>query len=354
MKYLTMLFLFICEFTNGQIPGMPRLVRKETKPLVYTISYSFDLGFSRATIKAQVINTGNSPIVKSGVLWSTGIPTYDQYSGRTEDGAINGDPYQATFTSLPTDIAINFRVYAITSAGEYVYGQTLYTPVKILQSPVSSRKWMARNLGATADPIVVDGGPVDADTASYGYLYQWGRGNDGHQIVRPYRNIVPDANGKPGNGTTAFSQAVTGSYANYSNIPETNKNKYISNAGQTNWLTNNITAWDENNERNPCPDGFRVPHATDFNNEFYVEAGMEYYSKIEVFKSFLRLPVTGWRSGLTGGFANYFKWEQGRYWTRVSVDANNAISFLVNLNYTDEHGVSTPKSYACAIRCISY
>jgi uncharacterized protein (TIGR02145 family) len=352
-----MLFLFICEFTMGQVPGMPRLIRKETKPLVYTINFSSDQGFTRATIKAQIINAGNSPIVKSGVLWSYSIPTYDQYTVRTEDGDINGNPYQVIFTSLPTDVAIYFRVYAITLAGEYVYGQTLYTPVMTVISPYTGKKWMARNLGATADPIVQNGGPVEADTASYGYLYQWGRGNDGHQIVRPYRTISRDANGNPAIGTTPYSQAVTATYANYSNIPVGNLNKYISNSGNNNWITNNTTAWGGSGERNPCPDGFRVPHSSDFNNEFYVATNYQIYSRKELFESFLRLPITGWRQGTTGAFASYFTYDQGMYWTSVSKGTNTAEAFWFSSAYTfpaEDHFRTQGKNFACAIRCISW
>lgn len=359
MKYLTILFLFIFEFTMGQIPGMPRLMNKRTSPLIYTISYSPDLAFTKATIKAQAINSGNSPIVKSGILWSTGIPTYDQYSGRTEDGATNGDPYQAIFTSLPTNVAVFFRAYAITSEGEYVYGNTLSIPSMTVQNPLTGIIWMARNLGATADPQVSPNGTqVEADTASYGYLYQWGRGNDGHQYVRPYRNLTYNANGAliGGSGKTqAYSEIVTANYATYSNIPVANRNKFISNVANTNWLTSNTTAW-QYEENNPCPSGFHVPHSFDFNDEFYVTASYSDYAMNEVFASVLRLPVTGYRDG-SGNFANYFAYNQGRYWTRESIDANTAKYFLfigTTPPSNGEHFFSAPKNHAYAVRCRKY
>jgi len=53
------------------------------------------------------------------------------------------------------------------------YGVTYGTVV----SPITGRIWLDRNLGATKICSHVTGG----DDGCYGWLYQWGRGNDGHQ-----------------------------------------------------------------------------------------------------------------------------------------------------------------------------
>src|SRR5688572_8260071 len=50
-------------------------------------------------------------------------------------------------------------------------------PPLYFTSPVTGRKWLDRNLGAPNTPSVYD------DWTNKGYLFQWGRAADGHQLV---------------------------------------------------------------------------------------------------------------------------------------------------------------------------
>ena len=100
--------------------------------------------------------------------------------------------------------------------------------------------WLDRNLGATA---VTD--QAGATAASTGYLYQWGRSTDGHQIPTSSLSSTKETN--------AFS---------------TSSNFITTSTQNENWLTSNPTdLWaNESSPNNPCPPGFRVPNSTEFTN----------------------------------------------------------------------------------------
>jgi hypothetical protein len=50
------------------------------------------------------------------------------------------------------------------------------TSAQSVTNPVTGRTWMDKNLGASQVAI------SSTDSASFGHLYQWGRGSDVHQL----------------------------------------------------------------------------------------------------------------------------------------------------------------------------
>ena len=96
--------------------------------------------------------------------------------------------------------------------------------------------WMTKNLGATQ--VAVNA----TDTNSYGYYYQWGRGNDGHQISNSATTSVNSDSDTPPNG-----------------------NFITENASPYDWRVpqspNEATLWAGPNggSNNPCPTGWHVP-----------------------------------------------------------------------------------------------
>ncbi|MFD3393157.1 hypothetical protein U0R10_00850 [Aquirufa sp. OSTEICH-129V] len=93
----------------------------------------------------------------------------------------------------------------------------------------TGRIWMDRNLGASQVARGSD------DIQSYGDLYQWGRGSDGHQLRSSSTTIALSSSDIPNNGN------------------------FIITSGD--WRsTQNDKLWQGvNGVNNPCPNGFRLP-----------------------------------------------------------------------------------------------
>jgi hypothetical protein len=68
------------------------------------------------------------------------------------------------------------------------------TNVNTVVNSLTGKVWMDRNLGATRVAT------SSTDAASYGDLYQWGRGTDGHQIRTSATTTTLFITGDPANG----------------------------------------------------------------------------------------------------------------------------------------------------------
>jgi len=121
--------------------------------------------------------------------------------------------------------------------------------------------WLDRNLGATQVAT------SSSDAASYGHYFQWGRGDDGHQLL---------------NSTISGTKIVFG----------TTSSNFIWMNGSSNndWLTTTRDdLWQGTGGiNNPCPSIFRVPTKTELTNEIatWTSGG---------FSSTLKFPATGFR-----------------------------------------------------------
>lgn len=96
----------------------------------------------------------------------------------------------------------------------------------------NGRCWLNRNLGATQVAT------SSSDTNSYGYLFQWGRLNDGHQVrTSPTTDILSNSD-VPGHGNFITVQSYP-----------------------YNWRSpQNPNLWQGvNGTNNVCPDGYRLP-----------------------------------------------------------------------------------------------
>jgi len=339
---LVLLFLFFCEFTFGQVPGTPSIMSTRNTPTVYTLLSSVSADLSSAIVTAQVINTGRSQVTASGILWGTGQPSISNYYGIITDGDITGQPFTRNLTPLPEESSIYIVAYATTTDGTF-YGKVLTIPQQTVRSPFTSKTWMTYNLGATALPQSTQ---TAGDTASYGYLYEWGRRSDGHQIVRPYATYTYNASNTPKESGTPFSfSTVTATKA--SSYTNTNSN-YIYDGSNGDWLvTTNNNLWQGLiGINNPCPAGFRVPTSTEFTNETNNFSTQDIYG---AFGSFLNLPVTGYRYPVTGAFASYFSYSQGRYWTNT-ISGGLPVSIIIYP--TSITAITSFRTSGLAVRCI--
>ncbi|WP_445736113.1 T9SS type A sorting domain-containing protein [Mariniflexile sp.] len=198
------------------------------------------------------------------------------------------------------------------ASGVFSYAQTV-------TSPVTSRIWSDKNLGATQVATSID------DVDAMGGLYQWGRNTDGHQLRTSTAISAPA-------GVTAGTEGSNFIYTGYT---------------QNNWLdaaSADDTRWSNTGgAHNPCTSqgaGFRVPTTAEWVAEFLVTT----FTDVDAFASFLKLPHTGFRS--TGDGAIYDVATTSYYWTSSAPAIHKYFYDMGNNDWADW------RSHGKAVRCI--
>ena len=201
---------------------------------------------------------------------------------------------------------------------EIAYGTGIITPIPQVFNSSTGRTWMDRNLGASQVAT------SSTDAAAYGDLYQWGRATDGHEsrISPTTSTIATTAVPNLGNSWDVF---------------------FIINS--LNWLnTYDNSLWQgESGTNNPCPTGFRIPTAVEWEAERQSWASND---ATGAFGSPLKLTTTGYRSfnGLIPNAGN-----DGNYWSS-NVNGNNATS--LNINSGSPGIYNDPRGSGMSVRCI--
>ena len=185
---------------------------------------------------------------------------------------------------------------------------------------VTGKVWLDRNLGASQVAT------SSTDAASYGDLYQWGRGADGHQDRT---------------SATQNTQATTWLADEGNNLWD---GKFI--IGFSDWLTPAATdLWSGTAaENNPCPSGYRVPTNAEWNQERLTwstnDAG-------GAFASPLKFPLAGYRSRSSGSLVSVG--TSGLYWSStVSGSDSRSLGFSSNNAFMGTSG----RAYGFSVRCL--
>jgi uncharacterized protein (TIGR02145 family) len=194
----------------------------------------------------------------------------------------------------------------------------------VISTVVSGSKiWMDRNLGASQVATST------TDASSYGYLYQWGRGTDGHQIR---------------------TSGTTGTLSN-SDQPG-NANFIITTSSPLDWRSGqNDNLWQGvNGINNPCPIGFRLPTQTEWNTE---KASWSSQDGNGAMNSPLKLPMAGWRlnddNPSTTNGAIWQEGSRGYYWSSTISGTNSSrLAFANGVSVNS----STNRSEGNSVRCI--
>jgi hypothetical protein len=171
------------------------------------------------------------------------------------------------------------------------------TAVVDVTNPTTGQIWMDRNLGATQVAT------SSTDVNSYGDLYQWGRGSDGHQCRTSPTTSTLSSIDQPAHGD--FILTPTGSAGDWRS-PQ------------------NVNLWQGvNGVNNPCPSGYRLPTETEINAE---RLSWSTNNAAGAFASPLKLTLAGGRAANNGSLYGFG--TGGRYWSStVSVTGSRLLSF---------------------------
>jgi len=193
------------------------------------------------------------------------------------------------------------------------------TAVVDIVSPTTGRTWMDRNIGAT------QAASSKTDASSYGSLFQWCRGADGHQL-----RTSATQGSQIAATTTGNANFIIG-YADWSNSGLTD--------GSLWW--NGVTTAGANS---PCPAGYHVPTYTEWNTEL---SGVPSSGQDDWLYNRLKLVMAGYRydDGLL-----YYVNSTGRY---LSSTANGA-SYVNELEFNNVSAIvgGSYRANGFSVRCI--
>ena len=298
MKKLLLLLLFFTGIANAQV--MPFGMMPSSEVTNAPTNVTARAGDTQATVTFTApANDGGSEITGYTATSSPGAftGTLDQAAGGsiTVSGLTNGTAYTFTVT------AINSLSIGVASAAS-----NPVTPYQVPSVTSSTGQiWMDRNLGATQVAT------SSTDYASYGDLYQWGRGTDGHQIR------TSEAKNRPTRSTSPSWYGLPGTY-----FIKNNENWYIGTDPDNLWQG-------VNGINNPCPSGYRLPTQAEWQAE---RATWSTNDAAGAFASPLKLPLAGSRITTQGEV----KWENtnGYYWSQT-VWATYSASSNFSSSYTE-------------------
>jgi uncharacterized protein (TIGR02145 family) len=219
-------------------------------------------------------------------------------------------------------ISTSLSAQVMLPAYQGVQGAAISSAITTPVVPVTGaggRIWMDRNLGATATG--------STNTDSYGDLYQWGRGTDGHQIRTSATTARLSSADQPGNGDFIL----------FDDNADEPVNDWRS--GQ------NANLWQGvNGVNNPCPSGYRLPTKDEWDDEIQ---NWNSPDAAGAFASPLKLPMAGYRDYYNGVPRDVG--TLGFYWSSsVSFDSSYYLEFKVD-------GVDVPyygRAAGASVRCI--
>ena len=291
-------------------------IQTNTVPTLTTAPLT-DILSTGAKSGGNVSSDGGAAVIARGVVWGTSTNPTIALTTKTSDGTGTGS-FQSAITGLTVNTRYYVRAYATNSAGTSYGNEVSFSAFTFeTVTGANGRIWMDRNLGATQVAT------SSTDVASYGDLYQWGRGPDGHQLRTSATTTARSSTDSPGNNL----------FITASSIPY-------------DWRTTaNNNLWQGlNGQNNPCPTGFRIPTEAEWDVERrrWLPA-----NSAGAYASPLKLPLAGSRNTSDGSLDGVG--THGIYWSSSNTGITvTSISFAEkSLNWTGPY-----RSDAVSCRCI--
>jgi hypothetical protein len=289
------------------------------------------LGNGAVVAASNTVQLGNTSVtnVKTSGTVTAGAITYPNAAGSngqvlTTDGTGTAS-WGTPATGLPSSgntagdmLYWNESAWVKVAAGSNGQTLTFYKGAPIWITNVNTvisttgKIWMDRNLGA----LLVATSSVDVN--SFGDLYQWGRGTDGHQIKTSATTATLSSTDQPANGNFIFSNIGAGDWRS----------------------TKNDNLWQvASGVNNPCPTGYRIPTEPEWTAEL---SSMS----VNAFDSPLKLPLAGWRIYSDGSLQEVG--STGHYWSSTITGSNSRSLLFIN----SASMINASRGNGYSVRCI--
>lgn len=278
-----------------------------------------NITYTTVELAGSVTDEGGGTVTENGfVVGTNASPTLVDLKFPIAKG-------KAILTLIVNKLNVNtkyyVRTYAINEKG-IAYGNeqgftTIYIPTVTSKT---GRIWLDRNLGASQVAT------SSTDEASYGDLYQWGRGADGHQLrTSPITNVNSKIDA-PGNSN--FILGTTSPFADWRNPQNDNLWQGV------------------NGINNVCPTGFRIPTIIEWDQELKTWGSRNNQAG---FTSSLKLPEAGYRNFDLGSLS--YVGAIGYYWSSTAVSGTGSSVLQSQKNYAGIEETNG-RAYGYSVRCI--
>ena len=203
------------------------------------------------------------------------------------------------------------------AAGSVFCASGATTVIEVTNSS-TGKTWMDRNLGASQVAT------SSTDANSYGDLYQWGRGSDGHQCRNSATNSTLSSSDQPAHGDFIINLA----------------------SSPYDWRSpQNTNLWQgANGVNNPCPSLYRLPTEAEIDTE---RSNWSTQNSVGAFASPLKLPVAGSRDGSNGSL-NYAG-SNGFYWSSTY---SGTLSRYLDFYSSNATTTTSGRGSGFSVRCI--
>jgi uncharacterized protein (TIGR02145 family) len=272
------------------------------------------LGNGTSALQAVAPGTIGNVLTSNGTTWASTAP-----SEGLPTGTVPGEMLYWNGTWVKVDAGADGQTLT------FIGGRPVWAYPNTVVNAITGKIWMDRNLGARQVAT------SSTDAASYGDLYQWGRGTDGHQS----RTSTNSAN----NALSA------------SDVPG-NALFIITSSAPLDWRSGqNANLWQGvNGVNNPCPSGYRLPTSPEWLLE--LASWTSGTNAAGALASPLKLPIAGLRRNTNGSLVD--DGFLGNYWSStVSTDDGTSSDFL-SISTGNAYTTYRSRADGLSVRCIKH